>query len=60
MALLVSELAMEEGTLPAVSGVWICEDSDRAFAVTYVTAAAVTSEERLAAFERYLEGLICH
>jgi CubicO group peptidase (beta-lactamase class C family) len=60
MALRFSEATFDGGTLPIVSGVWICDTSGRAFAVTYLTTEETTSEELLAAFERYLEGLTCH
>jgi hypothetical protein len=60
MAVRFSELTLEGGALPAVSGVWICDASGRAFAVTYLTTEAMTSEDLLAALERYLEGLTCH
>jgi CubicO group peptidase (beta-lactamase class C family) len=60
MAIRFSDLTLEEGTLPAVSAAWICDASDRAFAVTYLAAAETTPDERLAALERYLAGLACH
>ena len=60
MALRFSEMAFEEGTVPTISGVWICDASGRAFAVTYLTTEEITSEELLAAFKGYLEGLACH
>jgi CubicO group peptidase (beta-lactamase class C family) len=60
MALRFSEMAFEEGTVPTISGVWICDTSGRAFAVTYFTTDETTPDELLAAFEGYLEGLTCH
>jgi CubicO group peptidase (beta-lactamase class C family) len=60
MALRFSEMAFEEGTVPTISGVWICDASGRAFAVTYLTTEETTPEELRAAFEGYLEGLACH
>jgi CubicO group peptidase (beta-lactamase class C family) len=60
MALRFSEMAFEEGTVPTISGVWICDTSARAFAVTYLTTEKVMPEELRAALERYLEGLKCH
>ena len=49
-----------EGTVPAVSGVWICDVSGLALGVTYLTTEEMTPEELLAALERYLAGLTCH
>jgi CubicO group peptidase (beta-lactamase class C family) len=60
MALRFSEATFDGGTLPVVSGVWICDASGRAFAVTYLTSEEMTSEKLRVAFERYLEGLTCH
>jgi CubicO group peptidase (beta-lactamase class C family) len=60
MALRFSEMAFEEGTVPTISGAWICDASGRAFAVTYFTTDETTPDELQAAFERYLEGLTCH
>jgi hypothetical protein len=60
MALRFSEMAFEEGTVPTISGVWICDASGRAFAVTYLTTEEMAPEELRAAFEGYLEGLTCH
>jgi len=60
MALRFSQATFDGATLPTVSGVWICDVSDRAFAVTYLTTEEMTSEEMRAAFEGYLEGLTCH
>jgi CubicO group peptidase (beta-lactamase class C family) len=60
MALRFSEIAFEEGTVPTISGVWICDASGQAFAVTYLTTEEMTSEELRAALEGYLEGLTCH
>jgi hypothetical protein len=60
MALRLSEAALAEGTLPIVSGAWICDASGRAFAVTYLTTEERTPDELQAALERYLEGLACH
>lgn len=60
MALRFSELTLEGGTIPAISGVWICDVTGRAFGVTYLTTEETTSEELLAAFEQYMEGLTCH
>jgi hypothetical protein len=60
MALRLSEITFDGGTLPAVSGAWICDASGRAFAVTYLTTEDMTQDELLAAFEQYLEGLTCH
>lgn len=59
MALQFSELTFEGGTVPAVTGAWNCEESGRFFAVTYVTAVEMASDELLAALEGYLEGLTC-
>jgi CubicO group peptidase (beta-lactamase class C family) len=60
MVLRISDLALGGGTLPSVSGAWICDRANRAFAVTYLTTAEMTSTELQATFERYLEGLSCH
>ncbi len=60
MSLRFSKLTLEGGTIPAVSGVWICDVTGRAFGVTYLTTEQRTSEELLAALERYLQGLTCH
>jgi hypothetical protein len=60
MALRFSEATPEGGTLPIVSAAWICEESGRAFGVTYLTTAEMTSDELQAALEQYLEGLTCH
>ena len=60
MALRFSKATLVEGTLPVVSGVWLCDESGLAFAVTYLTTEEMASEELLAAFEGYLEGLACH
>ncbi len=60
MAVRFSELTLEGGTLPAISGAWICDVTGRTFGVTYLTAEGMAPEELLAAFERYLEGLACH
>jgi hypothetical protein len=60
VALQYAEVTVEGGTVPAISGAWICDRSERVFAMTYLTVAEVTSEELLVAFEGYLGGLHCH
>jgi hypothetical protein len=60
MALRFSEVTMEGGTFPMVSGAWICDCTGRAFGVSYLTTATTAPDELLAAFERYLVGLACH
>jgi CubicO group peptidase (beta-lactamase class C family) len=60
MALRFSEATFDGGTLPIVSGVWVCDATGRAFAVTYLTTEEMTAEQLRAAFEGYLEGLACH
>jgi hypothetical protein len=60
MVLRISDLAIEGGRLPSVSGAWTCDGANRAFAVTYLTTAEMTSTELQATFERHLEGLSCH
>ncbi len=60
MALRLSEATLVEGTLPIMSGAWICDQSGRAFAVTYLTTEERTPEKLRAALEQYLEGLTCH
>jgi hypothetical protein len=60
MALRFSQATMQGGTLPLVSGVWICDRTGRAFGATYLTTATLSPGELLAAFEQYLAGLACH
>jgi CubicO group peptidase (beta-lactamase class C family) len=60
MALRFAEMAFAEGTVPTISGAWICDASGRAFAVTYFATDETTSDELQAALERYLAGLTCH
>ena len=59
VALKDAEVTVEGGTVPAISSAWICEGSERVFAMTYMTVAEVTSEELPVAFEGYLGGLRC-
>jgi hypothetical protein len=60
LALQFSELTIQGISVPAISGAWICPASDRALAMTYLTATEATSEELRTTFERYLEGVTCH
>jgi len=60
MALRYAELKIETAPVPSLTGAWICPESGRAFAATYLTAAGATPEDLLAGFQRYLAGLDCH
>jgi CubicO group peptidase (beta-lactamase class C family) len=60
LALQFADLTVEGISVSSVSGAWICKESERALATTYFSAAAMTSEELLAALEGYLEGVTCH
>lgn len=60
MALRFSQVALEGGTVPVVTGAWICDYSGRGYAMTYLTAEAKSPEELLTRFQEHLKGLTCH
>jgi CubicO group peptidase (beta-lactamase class C family) len=45
--------------LAAVTGAWVCDETDRIFVVTYATGMDPSPEDLMAGFQRYLDAFVC-
>jgi CubicO group peptidase (beta-lactamase class C family) len=50
----------DELHLAAVTGVWICDQANRVYVVTYATGSELAAQDLLATFEQLLASFVCH